>query len=96
MNRRKLKMKDLKKYIIAIVVTIGLLFPCQMDAQIFLDDEDETNRIALDDWDLNGGFVVPYEGGDIDQYVPAGSGLVVLMGLGGAYLLSKRRKDQED
>ena len=41
----------------------------------------------------SGFFVpVPYTGGDGDQYLPLGNGALLLAGLGGAYLLGKRRK----
>ncbi len=87
-------MKDMKKRILAAVMTIGLLMPCQMNAQIFLDDEDQGgSRVSIQEWD--GGLIVPYQASDIDAYVPLGSGLLVMAGLGGAYLLAKRHKDQE-
>ena len=94
MNRRKLKMKDLKKYILAVVMIIGLFVPCQMNAQVFLDDDDLNSlRSPVNEW--NGGLVVPYEGADVDEYTPLGSGLLVMTGIAGTYLLAKRRKDQE-
>lgn len=88
-------MKDMKKYIVALVMIVALLVPCQMKAQVFLDDEDLYNsRVTTSEWD--GGLIVPYQGGDHDEFVPIGSELLTLLGLGGAYLLVKRRKDHED
>lgn len=87
-------MKDMKKRILAVVMTIGLLVPCQMNAQIFLNEEDaNAARAPIEEWD--GGLIVPYQAGDLDAFVPLGSGLLVMAGLGGAYLLAKRHKDQE-
>ena len=88
-------MKELKKLILAVVMIVGLLLPCQMKAQVFLNDEDEYSpRAPVEGWD-GGGLVVPNDGNDVDVYVPLGSGFLALMSLGGAYLLAKRRDDHE-
>ena len=41
------------------------------------------------------GVMVPMQNVDMDQWkiAPLGSGILVLAGLGGAYLLAKRRKE---
>ena len=67
------------------------LCPVRVMSQIFLTQEDMENTLrapAPEEFVIP----VPYEGGDADQYLPLGSGVWLLAGLGGAYLLSKRRK----
>ena len=59
------------------------------NAQIFLIGEDN-QRTTID----NVGGFIPQNGLQIDQgeYVPVGSGALLLAALGGAYLLGKKRK----
>ncbi len=64
-------------------------------AQIFIENNDEElsprSTSADEEW-----IVVPEQGVTIDQYqynyTPAGSGILVLSFLAGAYALSKRKK----
>lgn len=82
-------MKNLKIKLLTAVTILFVAFPVK--AQVFiLDDEFEgTQRNPSVDF----GLIVPYEGGDADQFVPLGEGVLVLATLGGAYLLKKRKKD---
>ena len=82
-------MKKMSKRI--VILFTALLLAASMNAQIYIMDEEFEggNRIAYEDFDL----LVPYQGGDGDQqYSPLGDGVLALGLLGGAYLLSKRRK----
>ena len=81
--------------VIVMVAFLGMmaltLCPGKAMSQVFLTQEDMENSLRASAPEE---FVipVPYEGGDLDQYLPLGSGVWLLAGLGGAYLLSKRRK----
>lgn len=82
----------MKKKIITIVVALMLTsFPAM--AQVFLTEEDlEQDRChgtITFDVDLPG----EHNSGE-DWYTPVGSGSVLLIGLAGAYLLGKRKKDE--
>ena len=88
----KKEMKKMTKRFL-ILATALFLAAAPVNAQVFIqDDEFEgTLREQRDDFDL--GLFVPYEGGDNDQqYTPIGDGLLALSLLGGAYLLSKRKR----
>jgi len=80
---------------IVMVAFLGMLaltmYPGRAMSQIFLTQDDMENSLRAP---APSDFVipVPYEGGDLDEYIPVGSGVWLLAGLGGAYLLSKRRK----
>jgi len=84
-------MKNTRNKLIATVVLM-LFLALPAHAQVFImDDEFESNmRVGESE------FVVPspYQGGDLDQFVPLGDGLLLLAGLGGAYQLKKRKKEQ--
>jgi len=80
----------------AIMIAAALMmFAATAKAQVFIIDDDEftKNRATSD-----GGMLVDlpqiYNSGE-DWYVPAGEGIFVLAGLAGAYLLGKRKKEQE-
>lgn len=74
---------------------VALLLTAEpLRAQVFIqDDEFEgTMRLGTDEFDL----VVPMDGGDGDQFVPVGEGVLSMALLGGAYLLTKRKKSRKD
>ena len=80
----------------AIMIAAALMmFAATAKAQVFIIDDDEftKNRATSD-----GGMLVDlpqiYNSGE-DWFVPAGEGIFVLAGLAGAYLLGKRKKEQE-
>ena len=81
---------------IVLVAFLGILaltlFPGKVMSQVFLTQEDMENSLRAQAPEE---FVipVPYEGGDADQYLPLGDGLLLLVGLGSCYLLKKRRKE---
>lgn len=86
-------MKNMKKTITIVLTALMMAANLTSNAQIFIyDDEFEgTLRCESDEY----GLFIGFEGGDADMYLPLGDGLLVLAGLGGAYLLTKRRKKEE-
>ena len=82
----------MKKLIMTIA--IATMFVTPATAQIFLDDEDLNNRgeggnasqLLIDNPSV-------YDSGE-DWFVPAGEGVFALVGLAGAYLLGKRKKEE--
>lgn len=84
-------MKRMMK-IAMVLLTVLFMAVVPLKAQIFIaDDEFEgMMRLAESEYVL----VVPLEGSDADQYVPVGDGMLLLAGLGGAYLLKKRHKKE--
>lgn len=87
-----MKEKNMKnarnKFIVLGALMMFLVLP--MRAQVFLMEEDVESNIRV----VGSEFVVPapYQGGDLDQYLPLGDGLLLLAGFSGAYLLRKRRE----
>ncbi len=88
-------MKKARKY---IVIAAALLLSVAAQAQIFImTDEDHENSLRTGSSEpLNS--LVPVQGLDNDQslYVPVGTGWLLLTCLGGAYLLGKRIKKDEE
>ena len=84
-------MKRMMK-IAMVLLTVLFMAVVPLKAQIFIaDDEFEgMMRLAESEYVL----VVPLEGSDADQYVPVGDGMLLLAGLGGAYLLKKWHKKE--
>ena len=76
---------------IVVLVTILLMMVGSSNAQVFIADDEFEGTLRKDDPDYV--LFVPYQGSDDDQsYTPVGSGVLLLTGLGGAYLLTKRKK----
>ena len=87
----KSNIKYIKKRFI-VILTLLLLATGSLYAQVFImDDEVEGNiRVGASSFELP----APYQGGDLDQYLPLGDGVLLLTALGGAYLLKKRKKSK--
>lgn len=83
----------MKKRIIAIIA-ITLLAVVPAMSQVFLTD-DEMNFNRNGEGGIEPGAVVPMENIEMDQFLPLGEGALLLAGLAGAYLVGKRRKEQE-
>lgn len=82
-----------KSFLMLAILAAMSLIPARVNSQIFLSDEDDASlRCGVDEIDFN--LIVPYEGGDADQYLPLGDGLLLLGGLGVAYGLAKRKKSK--
>ena len=88
-------MKKARKY---IIVATALLLSATVNAQIFImTDEDMEHNMRAEGYYYAHDIFVPVQGLDMDQsFTPVGSGLWVLGCLGGAYLLGKRRKKDEE
>lgn len=85
-------MKNMNRKIV-LFVTALLLMAGSLKAQVYIMDEEFEGAMRNGYEDF--GLTVPYEGGDTDQeYVPVGEGLLALSLLGGAYLLTKRKKNK--
>ena len=79
------------KGIVIVTVALLVLLSGTAKAQIFLQDFDQTEspRAPADDY----GLFLGAPGSDGDQYLPLGDGVLLLLGLGGAYLLKHRKRE---
>ena len=85
-------MKKRAKKIVTIVCVILLsLMTNTAHSQIFLMDFDQGEN-PRDPVVENFWFVTPMDGQEVDQFTPVGNGVLLLAGLGGAYLLTKKKK----
>ena len=87
----------MKKRIIAIT-TLMLMAVVPAMSQVFILEEDDWNSNKRGNLNENEfGVMVPQQNVNFDQWkiVPAGEGIMLLAGLAGAYLLGKRKKEQE-
>ena len=82
-----------------VIIIIALLIGCfkPLSAQIIYTEEDAGLNPRAQ---ANGNFgvMVPMQGVSVDQWkiTPLGNGFLLLASMGGAYLLSKRKKSKED
>lgn len=81
---------------IFVTLAMAMLLSVPASAQIFLDDED-MNKRGSGDGNMEIGNIIPQHGVEWDQanYTPVGEGILLLSVLGGAYLIGKKRKEQE-
>lgn len=90
----------MKKRTIALmaIMLMSMAFVSEVKSQVFMLDyleEAESDRIGnpqIEGLELP---TTPQLGITIDQYAPVGSGIAVLAALGGAYLLGKKRREEE-
>ena len=87
-------MKNRKRIILLFMI---LVMNLAASAQVFILDEDKNKRTNSGIDDVN--LLVPLQNVTYDQYqpeeyVPIADGLGLLIGLGGAYLLGKKRKKE--
>ena len=80
--------------IIILAMLIGSFAPVK--GQIIYTEEDAGISLRTQS-EAPMGVMVPMQGADMDQWkiAPLGNGMLLLAGLGGAYLLSKKRKKEE-
>lgn len=82
--------KKLLIILFAIVLSIGSAF-----GQIIYTDEDQGLHPRAGSSNPDLGVMVPLQNSNLDQwkeeYVPLADGLLLLVGMGGAYLLKKKR-----
>ena len=80
------------------ITLMSMAFVSEVKSQVFMLDyleEAESDRIGrpqVEGLDLP---TTPQLGITLDQYAPVGSGIAVLAALGGAYLLGKKRREEE-
>ena len=85
-----------KRFIIIFALTCVMVSPKEIgmaDAQVFIiSDEEYMNNTRYGTGDINNVPILP-QGGQLDwTLAPIGDGVLLLLGLGGAYLFGKRRK----
>ena len=87
----------MRKKTIAIVAFILMAVQSVM-GQIIYTSEDEGTHLRGGSSDPGFGVMVPLQGLNYDQWtqttVPLGEGLLLLVGLGGTYLLQKKKRKQ--
>jgi hypothetical protein len=83
----------MKKRLITVMFTLFMLVAPAIGQVIYLDEDVTNLRKSTKANEL--GTMVPLQGQAYDQYlyVPLSGGLLTLLGLGGAYLVAKRRKE---
>ena len=86
-----MKRMNAKRRVLVLLTTL-LLLAGSSKAQVFIADDEFEGMMRRADPDYV--LVVPLQGTDADQYTPIGSGALLLAGLGGAYLLTKRKKKE--
>lgn len=87
------KMNKMNKKIV-VLMTILLMFVGSSNAQVFIADEEFEGTLRQGESEFV--LFVPVQGQDDDQsmYTPIGSGWLLLSGMAGAYLLTKRKKQK--
>jgi len=85
----------MKKRIHILLAALLMAMAIPMQAQIVTMDDEENFRNPgdLEEWGR-----IPQHGVEYDQYnaiAPIGEGLFVLAALGGAYLIGKKRKEEQ-
>lgn len=85
--------------LVLMVLAFGMMGVNQAKAQIFITEEEEYANLRCHDENLPNGFIIPdfpNHNETWDVFTPLGDCLLLLGCLGGAYLLGKRkRKDDE-
>lgn len=86
--------QDMKKRTIIIATIILMAIQTAMGQIIYTPEDHGTNLREGG----NFGVMVPLQNTNTDQwkiqYVPVGNGLLLLVGLGGAYLLQKKKRKE--
>lgn len=84
----------MKKRII-VILTLLLINLSSMFGQIIYTEEDAGHSARQTTSGNDLGVMVPMQDSDLDQwkYSPLGSGLILLAGMGGLYMLAKRKKE---
>jgi len=85
----------MKKRIHILLAALLMAMAIPMQAQIVTMDDEENLRAPgdLGDWGR-----IPNHGVEYDQYnqlAPIGEGILLLAALGGAYLVGKKRKEEQ-
>lgn len=94
------RINEMMKRAIMVVALCGFLVSPkeigQADAQVFIiSDEEYMNNTRYGTGDINNVPILP-QGGQLDwTLAPIGDGVLLLLGLGGAYWLGKKRKKKK-
>lgn len=80
----------------ALMALALLQTPTKAWSQVLLDEDNYGSPRATTEGVVYEFEIVPFMGGDGDQFLPLGEGWLLLGGFGVAYLLTKRKKHQED
>ena len=79
-----------------VIVIVLLMVAQSVMGQIIYTQEDVGTNLRAGGKSDQFGVMVPLQNSNLDQYqefyVPLGNGLLLLAGLGGAYLLKKKKK----
>ena len=75
-----------------MVLLVLFMTVIPLKAQIFIADDEFEGILRHGESEYV--LVVPNQASDADQYTPVGNGMLLLVGLGGAYLLKKRKKKE--
>ena len=79
-----------------IMLVTMLLMAMPLRSQVFLTQEDLDSERDGQWQDI--GLIIPIHEADFDQaepFAPVGSGIAMLAALGGAYLLGKKRREED-
>lgn len=85
---------SMKKAFCILAIALTIVLPVK--GQIFYTQED-LDTLRMEQWE-DAGLIVPIHLQDFDQselYLPLGEGFLMLAALGGAYLLGKKRREEE-
>ena len=84
-------MKKMIKKIVTVFICL-LMMSGTMKAQIYIADDDQGYNLRSETEGFS--FILGEQGSEIDQFTPLGEGLLLFVGLGGAYLLKKRHRKE--
>ena len=85
----------MKKLALTIAIVLGLGMASYAQGGLF--QRGETPENTMGNREGEGGLVtpgLPGHGATTNQDAPVGSGIAVLLGLGGAYLVGKKRREE--
>lgn len=83
----------MKKTVLTIAIVLGLSMTTFAQGGLF--QRGNTPENSQEGTSLRGnGPGLPGHGSDTDEPAPLGSGIAVLMGLGAAYLVNKKRREE--
>ena len=92
----------MKKLTLTIAIILGMTMTTFADGGLFQRGYNARNGFSaytyfsakVGDEDITNAPVLPSHGSDQNQPAPLGSGIAVLMGLGAAYLIGKKRREE--
>ena len=74
----------------AIVLLLFMVMSLTMKAQVFMMEDEADGRVLAPAWVPN-----PQHSAPVDYYLPLGDGLLVLTCMGAAYLLKKKKTNNQ-